>query len=63
MDIEKHRHCVNCGISIPSNESFCSQKCEMELGERRRKVVKGQRITLTVLALIFLAMLFLFFVR
>lgn len=42
MEVEKHTHCMNCGVSIPPRETFCSQKCQMEVEERRRKVLKTQ---------------------
>ena len=29
-DITPHRHCLNCGISIPPDKQFCSKKCENE---------------------------------
>jgi len=28
--VEPHKHCLNCGISIPPDENFCSEKCKEE---------------------------------
>ena len=28
--IPPHKHCLNCGIAIPPDKTFCSKKCEDE---------------------------------
>ncbi|ADG13794.1 Protein of unknown function DUF2116, Zn-ribbon [Methanocaldococcus infernus ME] len=40
--VEKHRHCLNCGISIPPDQVFCSEKCRMEYLNRRKKMMRVQ---------------------
>ncbi|WP_459201937.1 DUF2116 family Zn-ribbon domain-containing protein [Methanococcus sp. CF] len=42
--MEKHKHCVNCGLSIPPEESFCSQKCKEEFVQKRKKMMRSQQI-------------------
>ncbi|MEA1993164.1 MAG: DUF2116 family Zn-ribbon domain-containing protein [Euryarchaeota archaeon] len=38
--IEPHKHCMVCGKAIPTDKSFCSEKCE----EHYRKRVKKQKM-------------------
>jgi len=52
--MERHRHCLNCGISIPPEETFCSEKCKDEYIKKRKKML---RIQLAVLFLIFVVLL------
>ncbi len=35
--IPPHRHCLNCGIAIPPDKTFCSKKCENEWNAILRK--------------------------
>ncbi len=56
--VEKHRHCINCGISIPPNEYFCSKKCEIEFNSRRRKAMMFQWILFGLLFFVFMILLF-----
>ncbi|MBM7410111.1 DUF2116 family Zn-ribbon domain-containing protein [Methanococcus maripaludis] len=42
--MEKHKHCINCGLSIPPEESFCSQKCKEEFVQKRKKMMRSQQI-------------------
>jgi len=49
--MERHKHCVNCGLSIPPEESFCSEKCKEDFIKKRKKMIKSQQI-------FFVAMLF-----
>jgi predicted nucleic acid-binding Zn ribbon protein len=59
--LEKHKHCINCGISIPPNETFCSEKCKEEYLKKRRKVMRSQQMfLLMMLAIIavYVAMIF-----
>ncbi|HIQ32169.1 MAG TPA: DUF2116 family Zn-ribbon domain-containing protein [Methanothermococcus okinawensis] len=52
--MERHRHCLNCGISIPPEETFCSEKCKDEYIKKRKKML---RIQLAVLFVIFVVLL------
>ncbi len=36
-EIPPHRHCLNCGIAIPPDKTFCSKKCEDEWNAMMRK--------------------------
>jgi predicted nucleic acid-binding Zn ribbon protein len=59
--MEKHKHCINCGISIPPNEIFCSEKCKEEYLKKRKKAMRSQQIfLLMMLAIIaiYVAMIF-----
>jgi predicted nucleic acid-binding Zn ribbon protein len=59
--MEKHKHCINCGISIPPNEIFCSEKCKEEYLKKRKKAMRSQQIfLLMMLAIIaiYVAMVF-----
>jgi predicted nucleic acid-binding Zn ribbon protein len=59
--MEKHKHCINCGISIPPNEIFCSEKCKEEYLKKRKKAIRSQQIfLLMMLAIIaiYVAMIF-----
>ncbi|HIP17166.1 MAG TPA: DUF2116 family Zn-ribbon domain-containing protein [Methanothermococcus okinawensis] len=42
--MEKHRHCLNCGISIPPEETFCSEKCKDEYIKKRKKIIRNQQL-------------------
>jgi predicted nucleic acid-binding Zn ribbon protein len=59
--MEKHKHCINCGISIPPEEVFCSEKCREEYMKKRKKALRSQQIfLLMMLAIIaiYVAMIF-----
>jgi len=47
--MEKHRHCLNCGISIPPDETFCSEKCKDEYIKKRKRIMRAQLIVLFVI--------------
>jgi len=50
--VEPHKHCLNCGISIPPDENFCSEKCKEEwinAIKRRKKLFLYQIIALMIL--------------
>ena len=42
MEIPKHRHCLNCGVSIPPDQVFCSEKCKIEYIQRRKRMLRTQ---------------------
>ena len=42
--MEKHKHCLNCGISIPPEETFCSERCKDEYVKKRKKIIRSQQI-------------------
>lgn len=50
--VEKHKHCIVCGISIDpdKNPPVCSRKCEYIL----EKKIRRERVTMTI-PFIFLA--------
>jgi len=50
--MERHRHCLNCGISIPPEETFCSEKCKDEYIKKRKKMLRAQLGSLFVIFLI-----------
>ncbi|WP_018154500.1 MULTISPECIES: DUF2116 family Zn-ribbon domain-containing protein [Methanothermococcus] len=50
--MEKHKHCINCGLSIPPEESFCSQKCKEEYIKKRKKIMKNQQIFFVTMLII-----------
>ncbi len=41
-NVPPHKHCLNCGVSIPPDKEFCSKKCEEEWN---RMVKKKKNIT------------------
>ena len=50
--VEPHKHCLNCGISIPPDQNFCSEKCKeewMAAIRKRRKIILYQTIALIIL--------------
>jgi len=47
--MERHRHCLNCGISIPPDETFCSERCREEYIRKKKKVMRIQLIVLFVI--------------
>ncbi len=52
--MDAHKHCMYCGINIPSKEVFCSAKCQDIFTGQRQKVVKIQRVMILALALVFI---------
>jgi predicted nucleic acid-binding Zn ribbon protein len=54
MEIPKHRHCLNCGISIPPDQVFCSEKCRIEYMQRRKRMLRTQYMFLAIAGLIIL---------
>jgi predicted nucleic acid-binding Zn ribbon protein len=56
--MERHRHCINCGVSIPANEYFCSKKCELEFAGRRKKALLLQ---VTIFAGVFFIIFMIYF--
>ncbi|MEM3736787.1 MAG: DUF2116 family Zn-ribbon domain-containing protein [Candidatus Bathyarchaeia archaeon] len=55
--VEKHRHCVVCGISVPADKDppICSQRCELEIDKRKKR----QRYTMlmTLIPMVVVAVL------
>jgi predicted nucleic acid-binding Zn ribbon protein len=47
--MEKHKHCLNCGMSIPPNEVFCSEKCREEYLKKRKKIIRSQQMFLLMI--------------
>jgi len=52
--MERHRHCLNCGISIPPDETFCSERCREEYIRKKKKVMRIQLIVLFVIFVVLL---------
>ncbi len=52
--VEKHRHCLNCGISIPPDKVFCSEKCRLEYLQKRKRMMRLNYMFLGVAILIIL---------
>ncbi|WP_017980984.1 DUF2116 family Zn-ribbon domain-containing protein [Methanocaldococcus villosus] len=52
--IEPHRHCLNCGISIPPDKVFCSDKCRIEYLKKRKAMMRTQYMFLGIVVLILL---------
>jgi predicted nucleic acid-binding Zn ribbon protein len=50
--MEKHKHCINCGISIPPEEIFCSEKCREEYMKKRKKAMRNQQMFLLMMILV-----------
>lgn len=49
--IEPHKHCINCGISVPPNENFCSDKCKDEwikIIKKRKRIILYQSIIISI---------------
>jgi len=55
--MERHRHCLNCGISIPPDETFCSERCREEYIRKKKKVMRIQLIVLFVIFVVLLILL------
>lgn len=53
--IPKHKHCAVCGISIPANREFCSEKCSNEY----ERTLKKRKYSIWIMMLIFPATLLL----
>ncbi|WP_292461089.1 DUF2116 family Zn-ribbon domain-containing protein [Methanothermococcus sp.] len=59
--MEKHKHCLNCGISIPPDEIFCSEKCKEEYLKKRKKIVRNQQmffLMMLIILAIYVGMMF-----
>jgi len=50
--MERHRHCLNCGISIPPEETFCSERCKDEYIKKRKRMLRIQLISLFLIFLV-----------
>ena len=50
--MEKHRHCLNCGISIPPEETFCSERCKDEYIKKRKKIIRNQLLIFFIIFII-----------
>jgi len=57
--VEKHRHCMMCGISVSAENEppLCSQRCEQELEKRHKK----QRYTMLLMILPIVALMAIIF--
>lgn len=48
MAVEKHSHCIMCGVSIPPDEILCSEKCREAYTKKRKKMIRTQQIYLLI---------------
>ena len=53
-EIPPHKHCLNCGISIPPDKTFCSKKCEEEWNAMLRKKKINMYVWLVFMAILIL---------
>ncbi len=58
VDIVPHKHCLNCGIAIPPDKTFCSKKCENEWNEMIRKKKRFTYIWFLFLTILLIFLLF-----
>ncbi len=56
-DIPPHRHCLNCGIAIPPEKTFCSKKCEDEWNA----MLKRKRVTMYVWMVFIIILVFILY--
>ncbi|WP_456471491.1 DUF2116 family Zn-ribbon domain-containing protein [Methanocaldococcus sp.] len=61
--VEKHRHCLNCGISIPPDQVFCSEKCKLEYINKRKKAMRIQYMFLGIAILLIIYYVFITYFR
>ncbi|HIQ38913.1 MAG TPA: DUF2116 family Zn-ribbon domain-containing protein [Methanothermococcus okinawensis] len=57
--MDRHRHCLNCGISIPPDETFCSERCKDEYIKKRKRVMRIQLITFFVIFVVLMILVWL----
>ena len=50
--IPPHKHCLNCGIAIPPDKTFCSKKCEDEWNAMIKKKKMNTYIWMALLAIL-----------
>ncbi len=53
-EIPPHKHCLNCGIAIPPDKTFCSKKCEDEWNAMLRKKKINMYVWLVFMAILIL---------
>ena len=54
-----HRHCIVCGKAIEPDKVFCSDDCEKEYENERKR---QRKFTLIMFAMLFFFLLFLIFI-
>jgi len=54
---QPHRHCLNCGISVPPDKNFCSQKCEDEWNRMVKRKKQSTYIWLIFFVILMLILL------
>ena len=56
-EIKPHKHCMNCGIAIPPDKTFCSKKCEDEWNFMLKKKKRMMIVNIVfIFILVFLLM-------
>ena len=53
---EPHKHCTVCGLAIPPNKEFCSNKCTNEYFDWKKKKEKKEKRTSMFMILAIVAM-------
>ncbi len=56
--ITPHKHCLNCGIAIPPDKTFCSKKCEDEWNAMVRKKKRFTYVWLLFLGILLIFLIF-----
>ncbi len=58
--VEKHRHCIVCGVSVSAEKEppLCSRKCEIEM-EKQGKKQKYMRFLMILPIVILIAVFYL----
>ena len=59
-EIPPHKHCLNCGVAIPPDKTFCSKKCEDEWNNMVKRKKKFTYIWLLFLGILVIILMFSF---
>ena len=59
-EIPPHKHCLNCGVAIPPDKTFCSKKCEDEWNNMVKRKKKFTYIWLLFLGILVIILMFTF---
>ncbi|ADD08704.1 DUF2116 family Zn-ribbon domain-containing protein [Candidatus Aciduliprofundum boonei] len=57
-ELTPHKHCLNCGIAIPPDKTFCSKKCEDEWNNMVKKKKRFTYIWLLFLGILLIILMF-----
>ena len=56
--VPKHKHCVNCGVSIPPEKETCSDRCKLEWDKMVKRKKYWVYIPYIIAAILMLFLLF-----